>query len=346
MEKKGKKRALGRGLSALVSSPVPIRPASKKAGESLAEKEIAGKKIGESSEGVASFEGSAARKIDAVTDVAPAEEAGSTSGVQYIPISKIENNPDQPRQVFKDEELQTLADSIREHGLLQPVLVRKSSDKDAYEIIAGERRWRACKRLGLNDVPAIIQDVDNREALEIAIVENVQRSNLNPIEEAEAYQRLIDEFSLTQQEVGEKVGKDRASISNYLRLLQLPKAVRDLLNQEKISMGHAKAILTIKEPSVQESLGEKVVKEGLSVRALEAIVSREVKINPGKIKERKSKADAQSAGGGQFPLVVNRLRGRLGTKVSIKHHPSGRGKIEIEYFSEQELDRLADLIDS
>jgi ParB family chromosome partitioning protein len=184
--------------------------------------------------------------------------------------------------------------------------------------------------------------MDDIQALEIALVENVQRSNLNPVEEAQGYQRLIDEFRLSQKDVAERVGKDRASVANYLRLLVLPESVMKLLQEGAISMGHAKAILTVREPSAQVSLARKAVDESLSVRALEAIVSRTVVLEAPK---RPVSRVGRERGADGVPVdVIDRMRNRLGTKVVVRHHRSGRGKIEIEYFSEQELDRLVELI--
>ncbi|MEZ4753729.1 MAG: ParB/RepB/Spo0J family partition protein [Bdellovibrionota bacterium] len=310
-----KKKALGRGLSALISSPaVPINKAM----------------IDRGTRPVARAK-------------APSEKLRSDDGqteVQFIDIDRIVNNPKQPRQHFEESELIELADSIRTLGVLQPIVVRPAANKPgSFEIVAGERRWRASQKAKLLQIPVIIKELDDRQTLEIAVVENVQRSNLTPLEEANAYQRLMNEFSLTQQEVAERVGKDRTTVSNFIRLLKLPEKVLELLTQSKITMGHAKAILTVKEPSAQASLAEKVVKENLSVRALEAIVSRVVVLDPTK---RKKTSHSQNLGSAAFPEVCEKLRKALGTKVGIIHNKAGRGKIVIEYFSERELDRLAD----
>jgi ParB family chromosome partitioning protein len=267
--------------------------------------------------------------------------------VNFVPLERIRNNPNQPRQEFKDTEIIELAESIRALGVIQPVLLRPSTQGDDHlEIVAGERRWRAAKLAGLETIPAIIRPLSERETLEIALVENIQRSNLNPIEEALAFQRLIDEFQITQKELSERVGRDRASISNFLRLLKLPPEVVQDIRDGKLLMGHAKAILTVKEPAAQLSLARKTIAESLSVRALEQIVSRVVVLDSGRASKPEANTQRRRGASGAFPEVIDLLRNRLGTKVLIKHHESGRGRIEIEYFSEQELDRLVDVMTS
>jgi ParB family transcriptional regulator, chromosome partitioning protein len=323
--------ALGRGLSALISTPVSTTPVGGNAA-------------------VAQIPPGAENISASPTPVTVAPSA-SDEGVRFISIEQITNNPAQPRKEFTEAELAELTESIRGKGLLQPVLVRPSTNPGSpdikYEIVAGERRWRAAKRAGLTQVPAIIRNLDERETLEFAIIENVQRQNLTPIEEAQGYQRLATEFSLSQNEIAERVGKDRASIANFLRLLKLPAEVLELLKKGELTMGHAKAILTIKEPTAQVSLARKAVKEALSVRELEAIVSRVVVLDAGhRITNKDAEANKNKEGerGVSFPDVIDRMRNKLGTKVLIKHHNSGRGRIEIEYFSEQELDRIVEQI--
>ncbi|MCB0333670.1 MAG: ParB/RepB/Spo0J family partition protein [Bdellovibrionales bacterium] len=325
------KRGLGRGLSALISAkPVPVSPVTESAPS-------------EPSPGSHSKEGGAEGVPQSTLPTQESSSLGISERIKYIELSAVVAHENQPRQHFDESEIDELAESIKTLGVLQPVLLRPKKGADGtYEIIAGERRWRAATQAGLSRIPAIVRELDDRETLEVAIVENVQRSNLSPLEEADAYQRLIDEFSLSQREVAEKVGKDRASIANYLRLLKLPKQVRELLADEKISMGHAKAILTVKEPTAQVSLANKVVDEGLSVRALESIVSRVVVLksnNPPREKKAAPSTEKTS-----FPDITDRLRKALGTKVRINHHPSGRGRIEVEYFSESELDRIIEKV--
>lgn len=277
----------------------------------------------------------------------PTPSTGSEggSGVRYLLTEQLVPSENQPRQDFRAEELVQLAESIRALGVIQPVLVRpKEAGTDQFEIIAGERRWRAAQQAQLSKIPVIVRDIDDRSALEIALVENVQRSDLNPIEVAKALQSLIDRFSYSQQEIAERVGKDRASVSNYIRLLKLPDEVQQRITTGRLSMGHAKAILTVREPSVQIRLAKKCEEEQLSVRDLEAIVGRVVVLDGGKLKSAKTKnaVGLHKSDRSDFPEVVERLRRALGTKVRVRHHHSGRGKIEIEYFSEQELDRLVE----
>lgn len=324
---KASKSVLGRGLSALISSPVPVsfnRDDVPRTQASI---------IGNSNLARANMEAPAA--------------AEASSQIRFVDVSQIIGNPSQPRQEFKEAEIIELAESIRTLGVIQPILVRPSKrpGESNFEIVAGERRWRASKLAGLKQIPCIVQEVSDRESLEIALVENIQRSNLNPVEEGKAYQRLMDEFSLSQEGVAQRVGKDRASVSNFIRILKLPASVLELLREGKLSMGHAKAILTIKEPAAQQSLAKKVINENLSVRALEAIVSRVVVLDNGQAAKSKS-VESRASGDklNPFPEVVDRMRNALGTKVVVKHHSSGRGKIEIEYFSEQELDRLVEQI--
>lgn len=323
---KGTKSVLGRGLSALISTPVPVNPQI----SSPVNHDF-----------VAPNSNLAFKQDENQNDVSDSGRAQ----VRFLDIERIVNNPAQPRQEFKEAEIVELAESIRALGIIQPILVRPAKYAQAgnFEIVAGERRWRASKLAGLKQVPCISQDLTDRETLEIALVENIQRSNLNPVEEAKAYQRLMDEFSLSQEEVAQRVGKDRASVSNYIRVLKLPSAVIELLREGKLSMGHAKAILTIKEPAAQTSLAKKVINENLSVRALEQIVSRVVVLDNGQASKLKRTGTGQDQIN-PFPEVVDRMRNALGTKVSVKHHNSGRGRIEIEYFSEQELDRVVEHI--
>jgi ParB family chromosome partitioning protein len=265
-------------------------------------------------------------------------------GVRYVPITDVVANPTQPRQEFKEEDLVELTSSITALGVLQPILVRigVGTNQGKYEIVAGERRWRAATRANLKQVPVIVRSLSDRETLEIALVENIQRANLNPVEEALAYQRLMDEFGLSQSEVAERVGKDRATVSNFVRVLKLAPQSLDLLRDGSLSLGHAKALLTIKEPAAQVGLAKKVVDESLSVRDLEAIVSRSVVVEPGRI--TKTKAHNAHEAAASFPDIIDRMRLALGTKVIIRHHESGRGRVEIDYFSEQELDRLVEHI--
>jgi ParB family chromosome partitioning protein len=259
--------------------------------------------------------------------------------VTFLPIAQISANPEQPRTHFSESEINELSESIKALGVLQPILVRPLGG--SYQIVAGERRFRAATRAGLTQVPVLIKELGERETLEIAIVENVQRQGLNPIEEAQGYQRLMEDFSLTAQEVAERVGKDRATVANTARLLKLPAVVQEMLKDGRISVGHAKAILTVKEPVAQIGLANKILNENLSVRAIEAIVSREVVLdNPKKGQNGDSTRASRSV---THPELEERLRNSLGTKVTIHRNRKG-GSIELHFFSDEELDRLIHLL--
>ncbi|AFM43543.1 ParB-like partition protein [Desulfosporosinus acidiphilus SJ4] len=262
------------------------------------------------------------------------DEFNENPVIKEIPISDIEPNPDQPRREFEAQALNELADSIREHGLLQPILVRPSGDR--YMIIAGERRLRAAKLAGLNQIECIVQFCNDQQMAERAIVENIQRANLSPYEEGMAYHRLIDEYGLTQDQVAQKVGKARTTIANLLRIIQLPDIILQMLKEEKLSLGHAKVLLGIKDSSLQVIAAEKAVREQLSVRETEELINRLMNPNE-KIKQTPAKAT---------PPVLNNVEDRLRASFQTKVHLKGnlmRGKIEIQYFSEDELNRLLDL---
>lgn len=324
--------ALGRGLSALVSSQAKDSP---RTDIQTSEDRFAAPGM------LGSLAISSAPSISS-----PRQEY--TQPTNQIDIDRIIANPSQPRRSFDQTELNELAESIRSVGLIQPIVVRVSqASPDSFEIVAGERRWRASKLAGLTKVPVIIETYLDKEALEVALIENIQRSNLNPIEEAYAYKRLVDEYALSQKELAERVGKDRASVANILRLLTLPEQLIEMVRSNKISVGHAKAILSVREPSAQISLAKKTINEGLSVRALEATISRIAVLDVGKRSPNAieiSKASTSTSKSTAFPETADRLRQTLGTKILIKHTKSGHGKIEIEYFSEQELERLVDQI--
>lgn len=310
--KKNQRMALGRGLSALVSSAAPVAATPPPT-----------QVLPQHAENTAEF-----------SEPAPALE--STSGVQYVDIARISANPEQPRVDFPEQEIVELSESIKALGILQPILVRPW--QGSYQIVAGERRFRASQRAGLTQVPVLIKELSDRDTFEVALVENVQRLNLNPLEEARGYQRLMDEFNLNAQEVAARVGKDRATVANLVRILRLPAAVQEYLREGIITVGHAKAILTVKEPAAQTSLAQKVIDESLSVRALEAIVSREVVLEEPK-KPRAGKRIEAS----QFPEIEERLRNALGTKVTIRRSKKG-GAVELHFFSDSELDRLIDIL--
>ena len=254
-----------------------------------------------------------------------------------LSINEIEPNPDQPRNQFDEDSLQELADSIQQYGVLQPLLVKK---KDGYyEIIAGERRWRAAKIAGVDKVPVIVRDFDENEIVEIALIENIKREDLSPIEEALAYQRLMKEHHLKQDQIAEKVSKSRAAITNSLRLLKLDPRVQDMLEEEMISTGHARALLAIHDGDLQYEIAVKVFDEKLSVRDIEKMVK-----DLNRPKKEKAKEDTEY----QFLYkdLEESMKQILGSKVSIKNRKNNKGKIEIEYYSRDELERIVDMIRS
>ncbi|MBU7007545.1 ParB/RepB/Spo0J family partition protein [Phosphitispora fastidiosa] len=263
------------------------------------------------------------------------DDTSEIGKVIEIPIADIRVNQKQPRTVFDDEKLNELASSIKEHGVVQPIIVRKTGI-GIYEIVAGERRWRACRKIGIKNIPAIIKDLDEKETTEIALIENIQREDLNPIEEASAYKTLIDQFGLTQEELSNRVGKSRPFIANTLRLLALPKRLRELVSYGKISAGHARALLSIQKEREQEALAEKIIKQGLSVRQTEKTVQDMVQAKKGK----------KSYGPVEDPIlneIEQRLKTRFSTKVQIKDR-NKKGSIEIDYYGEEELQRLIELL--
>jgi ParB family chromosome partitioning protein len=254
--------------------------------------------------------------------------------VATLKLDEILSSRFQPREIIDPEKQKELMLSIKEKGVIQPVLVRPKGN--GYELIAGERRLRAAKELGFSQLPAIIKDVKDDEALEIALIENIQRQDLNPIEEAQAFQRLIDEFSLTQEEVSQKVGKDRASVANTLRLLRLPEKIKEEIYLGRISMGHAKAILMLESKEVQLELCNRIVKRGLSVREAEFFVRRR-STGPSRRRLKKRTPEVQA--------IEDELQKILGTKVTIMHQQK-RGKILIEYYSNNDLDRILNILRS
>ncbi|KPK41387.1 MAG: hypothetical protein AMJ78_05670 [Omnitrophica WOR_2 bacterium SM23_29] len=249
-----------------------------------------------------------------------------------LKLDEISPSKFQPREVIDPEKQKELILSIKEKGVIQPIVVRPKGS--GYELIAGERRLRAAKELGFSQLPAIIKDVKDDEALEISLIENIQRQDLNPIEEAQAYQRLIDEFSLTQEETSQKVGKDRASVANTLRLLKLPEKIKEEIYLGRISMGHAKAILMLESKEAQLELCNKIVKRGLSVREAEYFIRRKL-AGPSRRRLKRRSPEIQA--------IEEELRKIFGTKVTIMHHQK-RGKILIEYYSNEDLDRLLKLL--
>ena len=258
---------------------------------------------------------------------------------QKIKITLIEPNHSQPRKQFEEESLKELADSIKEYGILQPLLVKAKDGH--YEIIAGERRWRAAKLAGLTEVPALIREYDEQKTMEVALIENIQRTDLNPIEEALAYQRLIKEFDLTQEEIAVRVSKNRATITNSMRLLKLDDRVQQMLVESKISSGHARALLGLEDGESQYQAAKKIIQENLSVRDVEKLV---------KMMGRPKKEKNERETGPDINLIYRQLEDKLktimGTKVIINRKDKNKGRIEIEYYSQEELERLIELMES
>ena len=256
-----------------------------------------------------------------------------------LPIDKIEPNPDQPRNQFDEDTLQELADSIKQYGMLQPILVTPKDD--FYEIIAGERRWRAAKQAGLNEVPVMIRKYNENEIVEIALIENIQRDNLNPIEEAIAYKRLMEEFELKQDEVAERVSKSRTAVTNSMRLLKLNEKVQQMVIDDMISTGHARALLGIDDLEKQYTIAQQIFDEKLSVRETEKLVKKIQQEKNQKDTEKNKKIDPKLEA--ICHDLEEKMKGILGTKVAINQKDNKKGKIEIEYYSMDELDRIMDL---
>lgn len=250
-----------------------------------------------------------------------------------IPLERIVPNRYQPRQTFKPGELSQLAESVKHNGVLQPVLVRRKAD-GLYELIAGERRYRAAKLAGLKTIPAVVRNSSDGQSMELALIENLQREDLNPMEEARAYYRLVTEFGLTQEGLAQRFGKDRSSVANSLRLLNLPNEIKELVESMRISMGHAKVLLGLSRPELQLKLAKRILEEQLSVRQAEQLIASELKTGKSKSTARKLTA---------YPDLEEKLRKRLGTKVGIHKGRKG-GRIEIHYFEPVELDRLVDML--
>ena len=295
------KKALGRGLDALIKAPSTVPVESGKPG--------------------------------AAVDPATGE------AVSRVAIDRVGPSPFQPRKKFNEENLLELVESIREHGVIQPLIVR---DVDGnLELIAGERRWRACQKLGLEEVPVIVREASDKDVVEMALIENLQREDLNPIEEAEAYARLSREFGLKQDEIAQRVGKNRATVSNAIRLLDLEIGVRDLVSQALLSPGHAKAILGLKGKAEQKLVADMVLKRQLNVRATEKLVSEHLNGRTTKKKAPSTKLPKQVEA--YVRDLEDRLRSRYATNIHINHGEK-KGKIEIEYFGNDDLGRILELL--
>lgn len=267
------------------------------------------------------------------------EAAAGSGGAQetIVKISAVEPNRKQPRKNFDEDALQELSDSIKQFGMIQPILVQDR--KDHYEIIAGERRWRAAKLAGLKEIPVIIRDYSEREIMEISLIENIQREDLNPIEEAQAYKRLLEEFHLKQDEVAERVSKSRAAVTNSMRLLKLCDEVQQMLIDDMISTGHARALLAIEDAEEQYTVAQKIFDEKLSVRDVEKLVKNLHK----PAKPAKKAADDRTMET-IYLDIEEKLKARLSTKVTVTSRGEGAGKIEIEFYNHEDLDRLIDLM--
>lgn len=265
-----------------------------------------------------------------------AEESVNVKGGEtFLKINQVEPNRDQPRKDFDEDALLELADSIKQFGVLQPLIVQKKNEY--YEIIAGERRWRAAKLAGLKEVPVIVKDYTKQEIVEISLIENIQRENLNPIEEAMAYKRLLEEFNLKQDEVAERVSKSRTAVTNSMRLLKLSKKVQQMIIDDMISTGHARALLAIDDEELQYTIANRIFDEKLSVRDTEKLVKSLKAPKKETIKEKIEHTFV-------YDDLVEKMKNVMGTKVNINSKSNGKGKIEIEYYSEEELERIYDLI--
>jgi ParB family chromosome partitioning protein len=252
---------------------------------------------------------------------------------QEVPLDRIVSNRYQPRQAFDAGELAQLAESIKRNGVLQPILVRRKADGQ-FELIAGERRYRAAKMAGLKSIPAVVRNSSDEQSMELALIENLQREDLNPIEEARAYYRLLSEFGLTQEVLAQRFGKDRSSVANSLRLLALPNEIKELVESLKISVGHAKVLLGLTKPELQLKLAKQIVDGQLSVRQTERLIASEPR--RGKVRSAARRPSA-------YPDLEEKLRKRLGTKVTISRGRQG-GRIEIHYYEPSDLDRLTEMI--
>lgn len=308
------KRGLGKGLDMLI--PTAPQKIKEKNGSSVEEKETnATTEIRE-----------IIKEVEVVKEVAKEIK---------LDINEVEPNRDQPRRQFDEDALLELADSIRQVGIIQPIVVQKKNGY--YEIIAGERRWRAGKIAGLKEVPAVIRDYSEQEILEIALIENLQREDLNPIEEAIAYKKLVEEFHLKQDEVAEKVSKSRTAVTNAMRLLKLDERVQQMLVDDLISSGHARALLAIEEKDLQYKIAMKVFDEKISVRETEKLVKN---ILSPKKQEKKKEDNAFL-----YHDIEERIKNIFGTKVAIKPKDNKKGKIELEYYSQEEFERIIELLE-
>ena len=281
------------------------------------------------------------KKAKAKAEAKAAEEMDEKGRILMLKLDLVQPNKEQPRKTFDEEKINELAESIKNYGVLQPLLVQKNDS--FYEIIAGERRWRAAKAAGLKEVPAVLKEYSKQEAMEISLIENVQRADLNPIEEALGYKQLIDEFGLTQEEIAVRVAKSRTVITNTMRLLKLDEQIQNMLVQGVITSGHARTLLSLEDTQIQLKAAKEILDKKLSVRETERLVKRLQKEASGEKKEEKKKDET-------LALIYQDLEGRMksvmGTKVSIHNKDKNKGRIEIEYYSEAELERIVEMIES
>lgn len=260
----------------------------------------------------------------------------NNKAVNKIDLNLVRPNKRQPREYFDEKKISQLADSIKEHGIIQPLVLKK--DGEVYTIIAGERRWRAAKSIGLTEVPAVLIDATEKDLLEISLIENIQREDLNPIEEAKAYKRLLDDFNLTQEELAKRVGKSRVAITNCMRLLNLDIRVQDYLIDEVISEGHGRALLSVEDKNLQYKLAQTIIDEDLSVRDIEKLIKDSCK------KAQKNDKKKSEENNDQYVSdIKSKLENYFGTKVLLKNGRN-KGKIEIEYYSNEDLQRIIDIL--
>ena len=263
------------------------------------------------------------------------------TGVQMLRLSQVDPNRSQPRRIFEEDALDELADSIRQFGVLQPILVQKKDGR--YEIIAGERRWRACRKAGLKEIPAIIREYSDQETLELSLIENIQREDLNPIEEAKAFKSLLDEFGLRQEDLAARVSKSRTAITNSVRLLKLDERVQNMIIQKEISMGHARALIPVEIPEEQFLIAQQIADRHLSVRDVEKLIKKR-KASGAALKKKNPGAETDPALELSYREIEERMKQSLGTKVSIRYGRDGKGKMEIDFYSHEDLERIVDLL--
>ena len=305
VKKGGLGRGLGRGLDAMISDSSKPRQEEKKVEKSVAKE----------------------------------ADRDSKDNVIMVKIAQVEPSRKQPRKQFDEDALLELAESIKQFGVLQPLLVQKK--EDYYEIIAGERRWRASKLAGIKDIPVMVKDFSDQEAVEISLIENIQRENLNPIEEAAAYKRLMEEFHLKQDTIAERVSKSRTAVTNSMRLLKLDERVQQMLIDEMLTTGHARALLAIEDKDTQHAAAVKVFDEKLSVRETEKLV-KEI-LNPHQKETEKEKDRAQNL---VYEQLEEKIKGIIGSKVAIRRKSKDKGWIEIAYYSQEELERIVELLET